>query len=179
MPQAMLEEAPVLAKTSEGRGAEIERLIAPSLSAMGLVIVRVLLSGEKRPKLQVMIEQADGRTVTLDDCAEASRAISALLDVEDPISGSYVLEVSSPGLDRPLTRLDDFRRFAGFEARVEMQIPVDGRRRFTGRIAGVEGTRVLLEGDEEPVALDFAGIAKAKLLMTDELVAAHQIADRD
>ena len=175
----MLEDEPVLAKTSDGRGAEVEKLISPTLSAMGFAIVRVLISGEKRPKLQVMVEQADGECVTLDHCASISRAIGAILDVEDPISGSYTLEVSSPGIDRPLTRLSDFDRFAGLDARVEMQYPIAGRRRFTGRIAGVEGANVLLEGDDGPVALDFSGIAKAKLLMTDELVAMHQTADSE
>lgn len=183
LPQALLEDEPVLARTSEGRAAQVERLIAPTLQSMGYDIVRVMLSGDRNPKLQVMIERAgedrirDG--ITVDDCAAASRAVSALLDVEDPIAGAYVLEMSSPGIDRPLTRLDDFRRFAGFEARVEMRMPTDGRRRFKGRIAGVEGDEVLLDCDAERFALSFAGMTKAKLVLTDDLVAASQRADRD
>ena len=183
LPQALLEDKPVLAKTSEGRAAEVDRLIAPTLQSMGYAIVRVLLSGDRRPKLQIMIERigteetGDGITVdgiTVHDCAAASRAVSALLDVEDPIAGSYVLEVSSPGIDRPLTRLDDFRRFAGFEARLETQLPIDGRRRFRGRLAGLEDDRVLLDCDAGRFALGFAGISKAKLVLTDDLVAASQ-----
>lgn len=174
MPQALLEDEPVLAMTSEGRAAEIERLIAPSVTAMGYAIVRIMISGDRRPKLQIMIERQDGAAITIDDCGAVSRATSAILDVEDPIAGSYVLEVSSPGIDRPLTRLDDFRRFAGFEARVEVRIPVEGRRRFRGRLLGVEGDRVLIEGEDGPLELRFATIARAKLVLTDALLAAHE-----
>jgi len=173
LPQALLEDEPLLAKTSEGRAAEVERLIVPSLTAMGYAIVRMLLAGDQRPKLQIMIERTDGAGITVDDCAAVSRAVAAILDVEDPIRGSYVLEVSSPGIDRPLTRLDDFRRFAGFEARIETVMPQSGRRRFRGRLRGVAGDRVLVDGEDGPVELRFAEIAKAKLLLTDELVAAH------
>ena len=150
---------------------------------MGYDIVRVLLSGDRSPKLQIMIERA-GQTrlrdgITVEDCAAASRAVSALLDVEDPIAGSYVLEMSSPGIDRPLTRLEDFRRFAGFAARVEMRMPIDGRRRFSGRIVGLEGDRVLLDCETEQFALSFAGMIKAKLVLTDDLIAASQRSDQD
>ena len=107
----------------------------------------------------------------VDDCAAVSRMVSALLDVEDPIVDSYNLEVSSPGIDRPLTRLKDFERWAGFDARVEMTDPVGGRRRFSGRLKGVQDGLVTIDTGEEEVALPFAGMAKAKLLLTDELVA--------
>jgi ribosome maturation factor RimP len=151
--------------------------IEPSLDAKGYEIVRILLRGSERPVLQVMIDNADGTVVTIDDCTAASRAISALLDVEDPISGAYELEVSSPGIDRPLTRPKDFERFAGLVARVELKAPVDGRRRFRGRLIGVDGDKVRLAGDEADeaeVALPLAGIMRAKLVLNDELLAATQ-----
>ncbi len=126
------------ALTSEGRAETIESLVRAPLEAEGFDIVRVIFSGDQRPKLQIMVERQDGQGVNVDDCALASRLVSTVLDVEDPVSGSYVLEVSSPGIDRPLTRLRDFERFAGFEARVELRVPVDGRRRFRGRLLGVD-----------------------------------------
>lgn len=162
------------ALTSEGRAETIESLVAPSLQAEGFDIVRVLFSGDRRPKLQIMVERQDGRAVSVDDCALASRLVSAVLDVEDPVSGSYVLEVSSPGIDRPLTRLQDFERFAGFEARVELRVPVEGRRRFRGRLMGVEQDRIRLETEQEEVELSFDDIQKAKLVLTDDLIAASQ-----
>ncbi len=165
---------PVLAKTSEGKAAEVERLIAPSLLDMGYDIVRVQLSGERRAKLQVMVERRDGADVTVDDCAAVSRAVEALLDVADPIAGAYVLEASSPGIDRPLTRLGDFERFAGHDARVEMRMPIAGRRRFRGRILGLDAERVRLATEDGEVALPFADVAKAKLDLTEELMAAKR-----
>ena len=174
MPQASSEGRPVSALTSEGKAAEVERLIAPSLSAMGYEIVRVLLGGDKRAKLQLMIERTDGAGITLDDCAAASRATEAILDVEEPIAGTYVLEVSSPGIDRPLTRVADFERFAGFDAKIETRMPVDGRRRFRGRLLGLEGRNVRLATDLGEIALDFDQLAKAKLLPTEEMVSANR-----
>jgi ribosome maturation factor RimP len=159
--------------------AKVERIIAPSLAAMGYEVVRVQLTGGMRPTLQVMAERADGGEMTVDDCAEISRAVSALLDVEDPIPSAYTLEVSSPGIDRPLTRLADFDRFAGYEARVETRVPVEGRKRFRGRLLGVEERKVKLALTDEAkadesgtVLLPFDGIARAKLILTDELIAA-------
>lgn len=162
------------ALTSEGRAETIESLVTPPLQAEGFDIVRVLFSGDRRPKLQIMVERQDGRAVSVDDCALASRLVSAVLDVEDPVPGSYVLEVSSPGIDRPLTRLQDFERFAGFEARVELRVPVDGRRRFRGRLMGVEQDRIRLETDQDRIELAFGDIQKAKLVLTDDLIAASQ-----
>lgn len=160
------------ARTSDGKAALVEGLIAPTLADMGFDIVRVLLSGDKRAKLQIMIERHDEAGLTVDDCAEVSRAVSAILDVEDPIAGAYMLEVSSPGLDRPLTRLCDFERFAGFEARLETRMPIEGRRRFSGRLLGVDGRRVRVMAEDAEFELDFADLAKAKLVLTDELIAA-------
>ena len=110
--------------------------------------------------------------MTVDDCAGISRAVAAILDVSDPIAGAYVLEVSSPGIDRPLTRLRDFERFAGFEARLETSMPIQGQRRFRGRLLGLDGDHVQLATDQGEITVDFADVAKAKLILTDELIAA-------
>ena len=167
-------EIRVPALTSDGRAETIERLVNAPLQAEGFDIVRVIFSGERRPKLQIMVERQDGQAVNVDDCAHASRLVSAVLDVEDPVSGAYVLEVSSPGIDRPLTRLEDFDRFAGFEARVELRVPLAGRRRFRGRLLGVDQERIRLETEREEIELSFDDIQKAKLVLTDDLIAASQ-----
>lgn len=164
-------------KTSEGKAADVENLIAPSLADMGFEIVRVQLTGSGRggrQVLQIMAERLDG-TMSVEDCAEVSRAASALLEVEDPIQGAYQLEVSSPGIDRPLTRLKDFERFAGFEAKLELQMPHEGQRRFRGRLKGLEGDDtilLLLDEGERELKVSFAELAKAKLVLTDDLIAA-------
>lgn len=159
--------------------AQIERLIGPPLKALGFGLVRARLTGRTPPTLQVMIERivpnggiGDGG-ITVDDCAEVSRTLSAILDVEDPIEGGYQLEVSSPGIDRPLVRLEDYRRFAGHEAKIEMHDMVGGRKRFRGTLAGIDGDRVKidLKGDEGLSELPFDGIAAAKLVLTDALIA--------
>lgn len=151
-------------------------LIEPSLTDLGYEVVRVRLHGDGRPVLQIMIDRADGADVTVDDCALVSRTVSALLDVADPIPGAYELEVSSPGLDRPLTRAKDFQSYRGNEARVEMKAAIDGRRRFRGRLLGLEGDMVRMavsgDTDETEFALPLEAIAKAKLVLTDELLAA-------
>ncbi len=175
MPEA--NEAATLTPALRGGGqaAAIERLITPSAAAMGFEIVRVLLTGTQRPRLQIMAERADGSGMIVDDCAKLSRAVSAILDVEDPIAGSYELEVSSPGIDRPLTRLADFDRFAGFEAKLETTMTEpDGRRRWTGRLLGVEDEMVRLTTEDGDVVVPFANLAKAKLMLTDDLIAAAQ-----
>ena len=156
----------------------VAHLIEPSLTAMGYELVRVQLSGGRHPTLQVMAEPANGGPMLVDDCAELSHAISAVLDVEDPIPDAFTLEVSSPGIDRPLTRLKDFERYTGFEAKVEMSTPIDGRKRFTGGIEGVDGDSVVIAiqegGESRRTVLPFADIHKAKLVLTDELIAAEQ-----
>ena len=143
----------------------IAAMIEPALTAMGYEIVRVQLGGGRRSAtLQIMCDREDGRPVTLDDCAEISRLASAVLDVEDPIAGEYTLEVSSPGLDRPLTRPKDFERFAGAEARVELSLPVDGQRRFKGVLRGLDEEAVILETGDGRRRLALADIEKAKLV---------------
>lgn len=155
----------------------IANLITPTLESMGFELVRVQLSGSQRPTLQVMAEPANGRVMSVEDCAEVSRAISALLDVEDPISGTYSLEVSSPGIDRPLTRLKDYERFLGHEAKVETNAPIDGRKRFKGPIKEVDGKAVALEVEGADIRIPFAAIHKAKLVLTDALIKLHQEAE--
>lgn len=154
--------------------AEIERLIEPAIDAAGYELVRVRFFGDSRPRLQVMAERKDRRRVTVDDCAAISRLISPILDVADPVAGEYDLEVSSPGIDRPLVRLADYERFAGFEAKVETAVAVNGRRRFRGRLRGVENERVVLDCDDEAVALPIGDIRQASLVLNDELLAAAQ-----
>jgi ribosome maturation factor RimP len=153
---------------------KIEALIAPSLEAMGYRVVRVAVTGGRRATLQIMAERVDDKAMTVEDCADISRTASALLDVADPIATAYTLEVSSPGIDRPLVRREDFARFAGFEAKIELTSPVEGRRRFRGKLLGVEGDDVRVLVDAAPVALPLATVVRAKLVLTDELLAASQ-----
>ena len=150
----------------------IEQIIAPSVEGMGYEVVRVLLLGGQRPTLQIMAERADGAPMTVEDCADISRSVSALLDVEDPIAGAYTLEVSSPGLDRPLTRLKDFERFAGFTAKLETRLAIDGRKRFKGMLKGVEGEEIILDAEGGPARVPFDNVLRAKLVITDELLRA-------
>lgn len=154
------------------RQDSLEALIAPTLDGMGYDLVRVVVSGTHRPTLQVMAERRDGRAMTVEDCEAISRALSAKLDVEDPIATSYMLEVSSPGIDRPLVRPRDFQRFAGYVARIETKAPRDGRRRFTGRIVGADDAEVRVAAEDGEVAIPIAEIGRAKLVLTDELLAA-------
>ncbi|MTJ82541.1 MAG: ribosome maturation factor RimP [Telmatospirillum sp.] len=150
----------------------ISAMVAPSLEAMGYELVRVLMQGRQNLTLQIMAERRDRQPMTVDDCADISRSISALLDVEDPIAGAYTLEVSSPGIDRPLTRPQDFERFAGFEAKVETKEPVEGRKRFRGRMMGLdEQSQVRLVVETQEIVVALTNIKSAKLVLTDELIA--------
>ena len=161
---------------SEELTERVAKMIEPSIEAMGFDLVRVSFGGGERSTLQIMIERTDLAELTVEHCADVSRAASAILDVEDPISGEYQLEVSSPGIDRPLTRFGDYERFAGFEAKVELARGIDGRKRFRGRLMGVEGEELVVvehvEGD--PWRLPFHDIRSAKLVMTDELLKAAE-----
>jgi len=149
----------------------ILKMISPPLEAMGYEVVRVLFTRGRRPTLQVMTERSDGNDVTVEDCAKVSRTISALLDVEDPIKGPYQLEVSSPGIDRPLVRRKDFSRFSGYVAKVETKEACDGRRRFRGKLLGIDGDTIRLDQNGETLKLDFDDVRRAKLVLTDELIA--------
>jgi len=155
----------------------IAELIEPSLEAMGYSLVRAMLMGGRRPTLQIMAERRDEAPMTVEDCADISRTISAVLDVADPIAGAYSLEVSSPGIDRPLTRRADYERFAGHVAKLELAEARDGRRRWQGRLLGIEGDDIRLAVDEGEARLPMASVTKAKLVLTDELIAAHQQRD--
>lgn len=152
--------------------ARIEKLIEPTIADMGYELVRVRLSGANPPVLQIMAEPTDERPMVVDDCAAISRNVSAVLDVDNPISGQYTLEVSSPGLDRPLVRPRDYDRFAGHVAKVETARPIDGRKRFRGRVVGTEDDLVRIALDDGEVRIPLTDIRQAKLVLTDELLAA-------
>ena len=144
-------------------------IIAPVIEDLGFELVRVRLMSGKETTLQVMADNADGG-IDVDNLAEISTAISAVLDVEDPILDMYTLEVSSPGIDRPLTRLKDFELFEGYEAKIETHDLIDGRRRFKGILAGIEGDDVLINIEEGTIGLNFEWMSDAKLILTDELI---------
>ena len=159
------------AKTGEDR--KLLELLDPVAEGLGLTIVRLrLMGGTQRRRLQIMAERPADHEINVEECAALSRAVSEVMDAADPIAGEYMLEVSSPGIDRPLTRLEDFETFSGLEARLETDRLVEGRKRFKGRLAGVEGQDVLVDlDDEEDTALiPFAWLADAKLVLNDELL---------
>jgi len=145
-------------------------IIGPVIEDLGFELVRVRLIGGKTKTLQIMADKPDGGIV-VDDCADISTAVSAVLDVEDPLEESYTLEVSSPGIDRPLTRLKDFATWEGYEAKLETAELIDGRRRFKGVLAGVEGDEVLIAIAEGTIGLKFEWLSDAKLVLTDALIA--------
>ena len=147
----------------------LAEIITPVIEDMGFELVRVRLMGGKTQLLQIMADRPDGG-IEVDECGEISTAVSAVLDVEDPILDAYTLEVSSPGIDRPLTRLKDFEEFEGYEAKLETAEPIDGRKRFKGVLAGVEGDEVMLNVAEGTIGLKFDWLSEAKLVLTDELI---------
>lgn len=150
------------------------RLIEPAAEAEGLALVRVkMIGGASDPTLQVMAERPDTRQLTLEECARLSRRLSELLDEADPIDHAYRLEVSSPGIDRPLTRLNDYEDWKGHEARITLAEKLAGRKIFTGELAGIEGDTVLVDVQGlGPTGLPFAAIHSAKLVMTGKLIRA-------
>jgi ribosome maturation factor RimP len=152
---------------------KLAQLIEPEANALGFDLVRVKMFGNRDDlTLQVMAERPDTRQLTIDDCAELSRRISDLFDEKDPIAEAYRLEVSSPGIDRPLTRLKDFQDWAGHEARIHLTAPVDGRKQLTGFLKGVEDGRITIDVNKhEPMTIGFDQVANAKLLLTDALIA--------
>ena len=153
--------------------ARLAAVIEPLLTHMGYDLVRVAILGRERPTVQVMADRADGSLVGVDDCERISHAVGAALDVDDPLPSAWTLEVSSAGIDRPLTRVKDWERFAGHLARVELHAPVDGRRRFTGIVLGVgRGEARLRLDDGTEIALPLHTVRRAKLVLTDALIAA-------
>jgi ribosome maturation factor RimP len=157
----------LIAKAAMDR--RLAEIITPVIEDMGYELVRVRLMSGKTSTLQIMADKPDGG-IEVDDCALISTAVGAVLDVEDPIIDEYALEVSSPGIDRPLTRLKDFANFEGYEAKIETDDLIDGRRRFKGPLAGVEGNEVLINIEEGTVGLQFEWLSDAKLVLTDELI---------
>lgn len=149
----------------------IEDLVAPAVAAAGFELVRIRITGRETKTLQVMAERPD-KTMSADDCALLSRALSAVLDAADPIAGPWRLEVSSPGIDRPLVRLKDFADWQGYEARIDLDRMVEGRKRFKGVLAGTEDGNILLdiEGESATALIPFGWVKSAKLVLTDELV---------
>lgn len=159
------------AKTAEDRA--LLELIDPVAESLGLAVVRVrLMGGTVRRRLQIMAERVEDHDISVEECARLSRAVSEVFDAADPIAGEYLLEVSSPGIDRPLTRLIDFGLFEGYEARLETDRMVEGRKRFRGVLAGVEGEDVAidLDGEADTALIPFAWLADAKLVLSDQLL---------
>jgi ribosome maturation factor RimP len=172
-PAATAQDEPRLI-VEPGLPARVAAIVEPVLHQLGFRLVRVRVSGAEGCTVQVMAERPDG-SMTVEDCEAVSRALSPVLDVADPIDRAYRLEISSPGIDRPLVRKSDFDRYAGHLVRIEMSMPVDGRKRFKGKLAGTEGdsARVLrddAEGDDATVLLAIEEMGEAKLVLTDELV---------
>jgi ribosome maturation factor RimP len=153
---------------------QLEERVEPTLEAMGFEVVRIALTGnEGRRTLQVMADRRDGSQISVEDCAEISNALSAIFDVEDPVPGTYDLEVSSAGIDRPLTRPKDFAAYAGFLVKLETKAPVNGRKRFRGRLEGLSAeSKVTIRMDDVDHVVGLENISTAKLVLTDELIAA-------
>ncbi|MFY0595055.1 MAG: ribosome maturation factor RimP [Cognatishimia sp.] len=162
----------LIAKTAMDR--RLADIVAPVIEDMGFELVRLRLMGGKTNTLQIMAERPEGG-IEVDECGQISTAVSAILDVEDPLEDTYVLEVGSPGIDRPLTRLKDFETFEGYDAKIETTELIDGQKRFRGILAGVEGEEVLVNidaaGEVQTVGLQMDWLADAKLVLTDELIA--------
>jgi ribosome maturation factor RimP len=154
--------------------AKVAAVIEPVLDSRGFRLVRVTVTGREGKTVQVMAERPDG-TMTIDECEAVSRELSPILDVHDPVAGSYRLEVSSPGIDRPLVRPSDFEDWSGYEAKIELREPIDGRKRFRGVLEGFEGSEIRIEldldqGGRTVIGLPIALVAEAKLVLTDELI---------
>ncbi len=160
--------------TESGLDAEVARIVEPALGDLGFRLVRVQVSGRDGKTVQIMAERPDG-TINIDDCETISRQVSALLDVNDVVAGSYRLEVSSPGIDRPLVRPSDFESWAGNEAKIELRQPVSGRKRYRGIIEGYDAGEARIVVDLEGVGKTVVGfpvelISDARLVLTDELI---------
>ena len=158
----------LIAKTAIDR--RLAEIVTPTIEGLGFELVRIRLMGGNTKTLQIMADRPEGG-IDVDDCGKISVAVSAILDVEDPIEDAYNLEVSSPGIDRPLTRMKDFEAWDGYEARIETSELIDGRKRFKGELRGSEGNEVLIEIPEGIIGLEFDWLTEAKLVLTDELIA--------
>lgn len=160
-----------MAETNE-RAKRIEVLIAPILEDMGYGVVRIAAGSGSRAALQVLAERADGKPITVDECAEISRAVSELPEVEAAMAGAFTLEVSSPGIERPLVRIEDYERFAGREASLKTVASIDGRRRFRGVLRGLAGDCVRIGLDGGEIELPYSAIAEARLVVSEAAIAA-------
>lgn len=163
----------LIAKTAIDR--KLAEIVGPAIEGLGFELVRIRLMGGQTKTLQIMADRPEGG-IDVDDCAKVSTAVSAVLDVEDPIDDNYYLEVSSPGIDRPLTRLKDFDMWEGYEARIETEAQIDGRKRFKGILVGTEADEVLINIEDgangiQTIGLKFDWLTDAKLILTDELIA--------
>ncbi len=163
----------LIAKTAIDR--KLAEIVGPAIEGLGFELVRIRLMGGQTKTLQIMADRPEGG-IDVDDCAKVSTAVSAVLDVEDPIEDNYYLEVSSPGIDRPLTRLKDFYMWEGYEARIETEAQIDGRKRFKGILVGTEADEVLINIEDgangiQTIGLKFDWLTDAKLILTDELIA--------
>ncbi len=163
----------LIAKTAIDR--KLAEIVGPAIEGLGFELVRIRLMGGQTKTLQIMADRPEGG-IDVDDCAKVSTAVSAVLDVEDPIEENYYLEVSSPGIDRPLTRLKDFDMWEGYEARIETEAQIDGRKRFKGILVGTEADEVLINIEDgangiQTIGLKFDWLTDAKLILTDELIA--------
>ena len=155
----------------------LQDMLEPVVVKAGYELVRIMTIGQVNPTLQVMIDRTDGKDITVEDCTKVSHLLSAILDEKDPIENQYSLEVSSPGLDRPLTKLEHFKRFIGYEVKLETAEKVENRKRFKGKIVAVKDSNVILDMDETQYKIAFESIDKAKLVLTDELWEQYQAAD--
>jgi ribosome maturation factor RimP len=155
-----------------GLEARIIGIIHPTVSALGYELVRVMVLGRERPTVQIMADRADGAQIAVEDCEKISRAVSAVMDVDDPIPGRWTLEVSSAGIDRPLTRVKDWVRFVGHLARVELSMPVGGRRRINGIIMGADAEFARVREADVDYNIPITDIRRAKLILTDALIEA-------
>ncbi len=161
--------------TETGVAARVAAIIEPVIQDLGFDLVRVKVSSTNGCTVQIMAERPDG-SMSVADCETVSRAVSPVLDLEDPVAQAYYLEISSPGIDRPLVRASDFERWTGYDAKIEMAVPVEGRKRYRGHIRGVEGHQVLVElpdvkEGESPIArLNLADLGDARLVLTDDLI---------
>ena len=163
----------LIAKTAIDR--KLAEIVGPAIEGLGFELVRIRLMGGQTKTLQIMADRPEGG-IDVDDCAKVSTAVSAVLDVEDPIEDNYYLEVSSPGIDRPLTRLKDFDMWEGYEDRIETEAQIDGRKRFKGILVGTEADEVLINIEDgangiQTIGLKFDWLTDAKLILTDELIA--------
>ena len=150
----------------------IAKLLTPILEAMGYTLVRVHISGSQYKTVQIMAERLDGVNISVEDCAEISREVSSVLDVEELMAKAYTLEVSSPGIDRPLVCLSDYQRYAGFDAKIEMEAKIGGRKKFKGRLLGIKNNLVKIGLEEAGFELPIKDIHRAKLLLTEEVLKA-------